>query len=81
MTCGNGKLLERDRWTNYEVVFMINKIVYGLDIGYVFGSIQDVDFQGGLGFWPNEKNSVGICIGVRGAWQCSRESKRSKVSG
>ena len=64
--CGDGGPLDRSRWTKYEVVLRINKIVYGFHIGYVFGSIQEVDFKWRLGDGRNKKNSVGIRIGWNG---------------
>ena len=62
--CGDGESLGRSQYTKYEVVFRINKIgnFNGLHIGYIFGSIQDVDFEWGLGVELNKKNSVGIGI-------------------
>ena len=36
---------------------------YGFSVGYVFGSIQEVDLQEELGYGFNKKKSVGIWIG------------------
>ena len=60
--CGDGEPLDRSRYTKYEVVFKINKMDYGFYIGYVFGSIQEIDFEEILGWGSNKKNSVGIGI-------------------
>jgi len=61
--CAEREPLDKSRWTKCEVVFRINRIEsFGLSIGYVFGSIQDVDIEGVLGVHSNRKNSVGIVI-------------------
>ena len=60
--CGDGEPLDRSQGTKYEVVFRINKMEYGFRIGYVFGSVQNFNFSGSLGFGSNKKNSVGIRI-------------------
>ena len=60
--CGDGESLDRSRGTKYEVVFRINLMHYGFYIGYVFGSIQEIDFEERLGCGSNKKNSVGIGI-------------------
>ena len=60
--CGDGEPLDRSRGTKYEIVFRINKMGYRFFIGYVFGSIQEIDFEECLGGHSNKKNSVGIRI-------------------
>ena len=61
--CGDGGPLNRSRWTKYEVVFRINKMSSrGFRIGYVFESIQYVDFENGLGWGSNTWLTVGITI-------------------
>ena len=76
--CGDGEPLDRSRGTKYEVVFKINKMEFGFLIGYVFGSIQDVDFEEGLGYGSNEKNSVGIRVALNGFYLWAADGYRSK---
>lgn len=62
--CGDGTQLDSTRGTEYEVVFKINKLsLYGFFIGYVYGSIHDVDVECELGDGTNRMHSVGIEIG------------------
>ena len=39
---------------------------YGFYIGYIYGSIHEFDFEDGLGFGTNKRNSVGIGIESNG---------------
>ena len=68
----DGELLDRSRGTKYEVVFRINKMKYAPYIGYVFGSIQAVDFERRLGFGPNKENSMAICVGENAFYLCDK---------
>merc|ERR1719474_177819 len=54
--------MNREGDSKQEVIFKINKMEIGFDIGYILGSTQDVDFEQALGYDSNEKSSVGIGI-------------------
>ena len=77
--CGDGEPLDISRWTKYEMMFKINNMGYDFCIGYVFGQIQDFDFEDALGMRANKWNSVGISIDEEGFYLYDESRSREQL--